>query len=91
LQGGLAGPAEIEGGRILFAATGAGDGRAGSGAKVGIDQAARAGGIVGPVDPDLREGRLDRQLARDARRVGVEDACADAMLGEQVREEVRLG
>jgi hypothetical protein len=41
--------------------------------------------------PDLRKGRVDRQLAGDARGVRVQDAGANAAMGEQVDEELRLG
>ena len=90
-QASAAGPAEVEGGGILLAAAGAGKGRAGhGGAQVFVDEAARALGVGGVVDPDLRKGRLDGQLAREARGVRVEDARANAAIREQIREEVRL-
>jgi len=69
----------------------AGDRRAGGRSQVGVDQLAGASGVCRAVDPDLRQRGLDRQLAGEALRVDVEDARADAVLGEQVREELRLG
>ena len=86
-----AGPAEVEGGRVFLVALGADDRRARGRAEERVDQLARSSGVIGALHPDLRQRGLDRQLPRDARRVGVENARADAVLCEQVREELRLG
>jgi hypothetical protein len=68
------------------------DGRPRDGrAKEGVDQLARARRVVVALHPQLRERRVDRQLARDARGVRVEDARANAAIGEMVREQVRFG
>src|SRR5260221_12837204 len=84
-------PADFEGGGVLFAAVLAEEGRPGDvGAKVGVDDLARASGVVGVLDPDLRQGQVDGQLARDARGVRVEDLNANAPVREKIREEVRL-
>ena len=56
-----------------------------------IDDVARARRVVGAIDPDLRQRRVERQLAGDARGVGVEDARANAPVFEEVDEEMRLG
>jgi hypothetical protein len=56
-----------------------------------IDQCPRAFGVVGVIDPHLRQRGFDRQLAREAGGVRVEDARANASMGEEVDEEVRLG
>ena len=60
------------------------------GAHEGVDDLSRAPGLVGAVDPDLRQRRVDRQLAHDARGVRVEDARANAPAGEEVQEELGL-
>ena len=56
-----------------------------------IDDVARARRVVGAIDPDLRQRRVERQLAGDAAGVRVEDARANAPVFEEVDEEVRLG
>jgi hypothetical protein len=43
------------------------------------------------LDPHLRQRGLDRQLAGDAGRVGVEEADADARARQVVQDELRLG
>ena len=84
-------PAQVERRRILLAAFRAGDGRAvGRRAQVLVDQVAGARGVGGIVDPYLGKRRLDRQLAREARGVRVEDPSANASIRQQIREEVRL-
>lgn len=47
--------------------------------------------MAGVVEPDLRTGGVDGQLAGDAGRVGVEDAGSDAPVAQQVDDELRLG
>jgi hypothetical protein len=85
-------PAQVERRGILLAALGAFHGRARrSGAQEGFDDVLRARRVGGIVDPDLRERCVDRQLAGEARGVRVEDACANAAMGEEVDQEVRLG
>jgi len=56
-----------------------------------VDDLARARRLVGTIDPDLRQRGIDRQLAGDARGVRVEDARANAPVGEEVDEELGLG
>ncbi len=91
LQLRAAGPAEIEGGRILLAALRAGDrGARGVGAQELVDHQARARGVVGILDPELREREVDRNLARQARGVRVEDPGANAPGVEEICEEVGL-
>jgi len=46
------------------------------------------GGIFHPY---LRQRRVERQLARDARGVGVEHVRHDAMVRERIPDEMRLG
>jgi len=85
-------PAQVERGGILLAALGAFHGRAGvSRAQEGIDDLFRARRVGRVVDPDLRQRCVDGQLAGEAGGVRVEDARANAAMGEQVEEEVRLG
>ena len=89
---GAAGPAALEGGGILLAARGTGARRAGNfGTQELLDYVARAIGVARIVDPELGTRDLGRQLARDARRVGIEDARADAACSEHIREDVRFG
>jgi hypothetical protein len=84
-------PAEIERGRILLAAFRAFEGRAARGrAKEFVDDRAGAIGIRGVLHPELGERRVDRQFAREARGVRVEDSRANAPGFEQICEEVRL-
>jgi hypothetical protein len=55
-------------------------------AQVLVDEAAGAPGVRGIHDPDLGEGRVDGQLAGEARGVRVEDARANAPFGKVVDE-----
>ena len=57
----------------------------------GLDRLACVGRLRGIHHPDLRERRVDRQLARDARGVHVEHRGLDAVAREQIRDELRLG
>ena len=92
LQPGAAGPAEVEGGRILLAALRANHrGTRAARSQELLDQLACPGSIAGILDPDLRERGVDGQLARDARGVRVEDARPHAAIGEEVGEKMRLG
>src|SRR5438128_1023992 len=83
LQPRAARPAQVERRGILLAAGGAAHGRAGDRrSKEGVDQLARAGRVVVAFYPQLGKRRIDRELARDARGVRVEDARANAPIGE---------
>jgi hypothetical protein len=55
------------------------------------DHLARPCLVLRVVDPDLRQRCFDGQLAREAGGVRVEDARANASMGEQVDEEMGLG
>lgn len=84
-------PAEIEGGGILLGALGALHRRAGrAGGEVFVDERLGAPGLGILLDPHLRQRRLDRELAGEARGIRVEDAGANAAMAEQVDEELRL-
>jgi len=61
------------------------------GLQVLLDRLAGAWRIQVALDPDLRERGIDRKLARQARRVGIEDARGDLAGGEVVDEELGLG
>ena len=61
------------------------------GLQVLLDRLARARGVEVALDPDLRQGSIDGQLARQARRVGIEEARGDLAGGEVVDEELGLG
>src|ERR1700694_1311770 len=68
LEAGAAGPAEVEGTRIFLAALGANHrGSRGGRPQEILDQLACPRRIAGLLDPDLRQGSVDGQLARDAR------------------------
>jgi hypothetical protein len=56
-----------------------------------LDHLARARGVGGVVDPYLRQRGVDRELAREARGVGVEDARAYPAVREEVHQQVGLG
>jgi hypothetical protein len=79
-------PADLERRRILLAALRAAHRRARGRTKVFVDEAAGALGVRGIHHPDLGKRGFDRQLAGEARGVRVEDACANAALGEVVGE-----
>jgi len=88
---GPAGPAHFERRGVLLAALGAEHGRSRARAKVLVDQPAGALGVRGILHPDLGERGFDRQLAGEARGVRVEDAGANAPVGEEVGDKLRLG
>lgn len=48
------------------------------------------GELGGILDPHLRQRGIERQLARHARGVGVEDVRGDAVLLERIADEMRL-
>ena len=56
-----------------------------------LDRLARARRIEVAIDPDLGQGSIDGKLARQARRVGIEDARGNLAGGEAVDEELGLG
>lgn len=43
------------------------------------------------LDPHLRQRGIERQLARHARRIGVEDVRRDAVVLERIPDEMRFG
>jgi len=63
----------------------------GGGLQVLLDGFARARRVEIALDPHLRQGGIDGKLARQARRVGIEDARGDLAGGEVVDEELGLG
>jgi hypothetical protein len=79
-------PADLERRRVLLAALGAAHRRPGGRAQVFVDQPAGALGVGGIDDPDLGKRGFDRQLAGEARGIRVEDAGANAPVGEMVGE-----
>ena len=86
-------PAEVERRGIFLAAVRALDrgplvrGRL----QVQVDRLAGASRVQVALDPDLRKRGFDRKLARQARRVGIEDARGNLAGGEAVDEELCLG
>jgi hypothetical protein len=83
---------ELECGRVSPRRNWAADGRAvGVPAEVAFDDVAGATCVLVAIDPDLRQGSLDGQLAHHARGVRVEDACANAPVAEVIRKQVRFG
>ena len=56
-----------------------------------VDGLAGTDRVQVPFDPDLRQRSFDGQLARQARRVGVEDARGNLAGCEAIDEEVGLG
>ena len=56
-----------------------------------LDRLARARRVQVALDPDLRQRCIDGKLARQARRVGIEDARGNLAGGEVVEEELGLG
>lgn len=56
-----------------------------------LDRLARPRDVEVALDPDLGQGSIDGKLARQARRVRIEDARGNLAGGEVVDEELGLG